>query len=103
MGGTTGKVLRSIFDPFGFTGETLYGVQVSDLYMNKEKDVDTSSISDQAAQIEQATKEAEANAELVAQEEAKKKRAQQTRTIFTSGLGLLGSNPETKKTTLGSN
>lgn len=63
----------------------------------------TQNVQENAAAIEARTKEAEALADAKAKEEARKKLSQQTQTIFTSGLGLLGTNAETKKTTLGSN
>jgi len=57
----------------------------------------------QAKSIEQAAAEAEALAEQEAKDAARKKLAQQTQTIFTSGLGLLGTKPNTGTTTLGNN
>lgn len=54
----------------------------------------------QAQAVEKATKEAEAVAEQTSRDEARKKLAKQTRTVFTSGLGLLGTDYK-KKTTLG--
>ena len=55
-----------------------------------------------AVDIETKAKEAEALAEVEAKEAARTKLAQQTQTIFTSGLGLLGTKDKSKST-LGSN
>ena len=71
-----------------------------------DKKKDGAPISDtdqQAKSIEQAAAEAEALAEQEAKDAARKKLAQQTQTIFTSGLGLLGTKPNTGTTTLGNN
>lgn len=103
MGSSSNKLVGWIMDPIGLiSGGKLHGLSPI-RYEKDTSQVDAAAIAaKEAAEIEQAAAEAEALAEETAKEEARKKLSQQTKTIFTSGLGLLGSDTQTKKTTLGS-
>ena len=68
-----------------------------------DKGPDTSGFQRNAAAIEKKSKEAEVVAEQEAKDKTRKKLSQQTRTIFTSGLGLLGTDNKNNNSTLGGN
>jgi arginyl-tRNA synthetase len=108
MGGVVEKYLQIIdpLDLYGF-GERKGKVVDLDKGPNKAKEQRedeerAAGVNAAAAALEQMTKEAAALADEQAKEAARKKLAQQTQTIFTSGLGLLGTDPKIKRATLGS-
>ena len=81
-----------ILDPFKLTD------------VSKDKGGDTTdAIEKDVVDIEAQAAQAEALAREKAKDEARLKIAKQTRTIFTSGLGILGTDTTKQKSTLGSN
>ena len=102
MGKKAKKIFKTSVDPFGLFGinkatSPTEFLTAGIVQAPEDKgDIDTSGIDNQAAQLEQSAKEAEAKAAEEARIKAKEKLAKQTKTVFTSGLGLLGSNNKNK-------